>query len=318
MGHRNAPLTPQGRLLLCRRIQAGTPIAHVAAAMGISRRCASKWWHRYLELGSDGLHDRSSRPRRSPTRVPDRVEAKICRRRRAEKVGPDRLAIHLGVPASTIYRVLCRHDLNRLDRIDRQTAQPIRRYERTRPGELVHIDVKKLGRIPAGGGHKVHGRAATAGGGRRNRRIGYAYLHTAIDDYSRVAYTEVLTDESGRTTAAFWRRADAWFRARGIVVERVLTDNHFSYRGILFNAALAETHVIHKYCRPYRPQTNGKVERFHRTLLEEWAYARPYCREADRTRALAHWLHRYNHHRVHTAVGGPPVSRVTNLPREHI
>ena len=201
MGHRNAPLTPQGRLLLCRRIQAGTPIAHVAAAMGISRRCASKWWHRYLELGSDGLHDRSSRPRRSPTRVPDRVEAKICRRRRAEKVGPDRLAIHLGVPASTIYRVLCRHDLNRLDRIDRQTAQPIRRYERTRPGELVHIDVKKLGRIPAGGGHKVHGRAATAGGGRRNRRIGYAYLHTAIDDYSRVAYTEVLTDESGRTTA---------------------------------------------------------------------------------------------------------------------
>jgi transposase InsO family protein len=246
--------------------------------------------------------------------VPDRVEAKICRRRRTEKVGPDRLAIHLDLPPSTIYRVLRRHDLHRLGHIDRQTAQPIRRYERTRPGELVHVDVKKLGRIPAGGGHKVHGRQARPS---KKRWAGYAYLHTAIDDYSRLAYTEILTDEKGATAAAFWRRADAWFRARGVVVERVLTDNHFSYRGILFNQALAETQIIHKYCRPYRPQTNGKVERFHRTLLEEWAYARPYCREADRTRAFAHWLHRYNHHRVHTAVGGPPVSRVTNLPREH-
>ena len=315
MSHRNAPLTPQGRLLLCRRIETGTPIAHVASAMGISRRCASKWWQRYLELGVDGLHDRSSRPLRSPRRVSERLEAKICRRRRTEKVGPDRLALRLELPASTIYRVLRRHDLNRLSHLDRQSAQPIRRYERSRPGELVHVDVKKLGRIPAGGGHKVHGRPAT----RRNkrRRVGYAYLHTAIDDHSRLAYTEVLADEQGRTTAAFWRRAETWFRARGVIVERVLTDNHFSYRGRLFNEALGEHRIIHKYCRPYRPQTNGKVERFHRTLLEEWAYVRPYSRESDRTRALAHWLHRYNHHRVHTAVGGPPVSRVTNLPKEH-
>jgi len=313
VAHRNALLTPKGRLLLCQRIEAGAPIAHVAAAMNISRRCASTWWHRYLELGADGLHDRSSRPRRSPTRIPERLEAKICRRRRTEKVGPDRLAIHLELPASTIYHVLRRHDLNRLDHLDRQTAAPIRRYERTRPGELVHVDVKKLGRIPAGGGHKVHGRAAT----RMKKRLGYAYLHTAIDDYSRLAYTEVLADEQGRTAAGFWRRAEAWFRARGIVIERVLSDNHFSYRGRLFNEALAESRILHKYCRPYRPQTNGKVERFHRTLLEEWAYVRPYCRESDRTRALAHWLHRYNHHRVHTAIGGPPVSRVTNLPREH-
>jgi transposase InsO family protein len=302
---------------MCRRIEAGTPIAHVAAAMGISRRCASKWWHRYLELGADGLHDRSSRPRRSPTRIPDLLEERICRRRRAEKVGPDRLAIHLGLPASTIYRVLRRHDLHRLTHMDRQTGAPIRRYERSRPGELVHVDVKKLGKIPPGGGHKVHGRAGTNTGARRRMRIGYAYLHTAIDDHSRLAYTEVLADEQGRTTAAFWRRAVAWFAARGVVIERVLTDNHFSYRGVLFNAALAETGVAHRYCRPYRPQTNGKVERFHRTMLEEWAYVRPYHREADRTRALAHWLHRYNHHRVHTAIGGPPVSRVTNLPREH-
>ena len=313
MIHRNAPLTPQGRLLLCRRIEAGTPIAHVAEAMGISRRCASKWWHRYLELGVDGLHDRSSRPRRSPTRIGEQLETKICRRRRMERVGPDRLAIHLDLPASTIYRVLLRHDLNRLRHLDRQTATPIRRYERARPGELVHVDVKKLGRIPTGGGHRIHGRPAT----RRKRRLGYAYLHTAIDDHSRLAYTEVLVDEQGRTAAAFWRRAEAWFRARGVIVERVLTDNAFCYRGKLFNQALGENRINHKYCRPYRPQTNGKVERFHRTLLDEWAYVRPYCRESDRTRALARWLHRYNHHRVHTAIGGPPVSRVTNLPREH-
>ena len=314
VSHRNAPLTPQGRLLLCRRIEAGTPIAHAAKAMSISRRCASKWWHRYLELGLDGLHDRSSRPVRSPMRTPAQTEAKIVRERRRDKIGPDRIAARLDLPASTVYRVLCRHDLNRLRHLDRQTAVPIRRYERSRPGELVHVDVKKLGRIPPGGGHRVRGRPAARPG---KPKVGYAYLHTAIDDFSRVAYTEVLADEKGATAAAFWRRAEAWFRARGIVVERVLSDNGFCYRGKLFNDALAEHGIVHKYCRPYRPQTNGKVERFHRTLLEEWAYVRPYCRESDRTRALAHWLHRYNHHRVHSAIGGPPVSRVTNLPGQH-
>jgi transposase InsO family protein len=317
VAHRNAPLTPQGRLLLCRRIEGGTPIAHVAAAMGISRRCASKWWHRYLELGVDGLHDRSSRPRRSPRRTSPRLEERICRRRRRDKVGPDRLAIRLGIPASTIYRVLVRNDLRRLDYIDRATGEPIRRYERSRPGELVHVDVKKLGRMLDGGGHRVHGRDKAHKPRSKRGRTGYTYLHTAIDDYSRVVYTEALADESGRTAAAFWRRAFAWFAARGVVIERVLTDNHFSYRGILFNEALAETGVAHRYCRPYRPQTNGKVERFHRTMLEEWAYVRPYRREAERIAALARWLHRYNHHRVHTSVGGPPMSRVTNLPREH-
>ena len=285
--------------------------------MGISRRCASKWWHRYLELGVDGLHDRSSRPRRSPRRTPPAVEDKIVRVRRADTVGPDRIAMRLDLSPSTVHRVLVRHDLNRLRHLDRQTNTPIRRYEWQRPGQLVHVDVKKLGRIPPGGGHKVRGRAATNTGASRRRRIGYAYLHTAIDDHSRLAYTEVLNDESGRTAAAFWRRAETWFRSRGVVVERVLTDNHFSYRGLLFNQALAETDIRHKYCRPYRPQTNGKIERFHRTLLEEWAYARPYYRDSERTAALTRWLHRYNHHRWHTAIGGPPVSRVTNLPREH-
>jgi transposase InsO family protein len=312
MGHRNAPLTPQGRLLLCRRVEAGTPIAHVAEAMGISRRCASKWWHRYQELGADGLHDRSSRPRRSPKRTPARLEARIVRHRRRDKVGPDRIAARLDIPASTVHRVLVRHDLNRLSHLDRQTTAPIRRYERTRPGELVHVDVKKLGRIPKGGGHKVHGRRPEA---RRIRGVGYAYLHTALDDHTRLAYTEVLPDEKGPTAAAFWRRAEAWFQAHGIVIERVLTDNGFCYRGKLFNQALGG--IRHLYCRPYRPQTNGKVERFHRTLLEEWAYVRPYTCEAARTRVLATWLHRYNHHRQHTAIGGPPISRVTNLPSEH-
>lgn len=151
----------------------------------------------------------------------------------------------------------------------------------------------------------------------RKGRVGYAYIHSAVDDHGRLANSEVLQDETGATSAAFWRRARAWFAAHGVIVERVLTDNAFAYRGELFNAALAETRVLHRYCRPYRPQTNGKVERFNRTLLEEWAYARPYWRESDRTRALAHWLHRYNHHRHHTAVGGPPITRVTNLPAHY-
>ena len=317
MSHRNAPLTPTGRRLLCQRIEAGSPIAHVAAAMGVSRQCASKWWQRYVEFGPDGLVDRSSRPGFSPARTSPWLEAKIVRHRRLHKAGPHRMSVRLGVPPSTIYRVLVRHDLGRLDRMDRASGLEIRRYERSRPGELVHVDVKKLGRIPTGGGHRVRGRAATAAERHRRKRIGYAYIHSAVDDYTRVAYSEVLGDESGATSAAFWRRAEAFYRAHGIVVERVMTDNAFAYRGRLFNEALAESRILHRYCRPWRPQTNGKVERFNRTLLEEWAYVRPYWRECDRTRALAHWIHIYNHHRVHTAIGGPPLSRVTNLPRKY-
>ena len=317
MSHANAPLTPQGRLLLCQRIEAGSPIAHVASAMGISRRCASKWWHRYLELGADGLFDRSSRPRNSPSKTPAQVEERICRLRRKEKLGPDRLGGRLGMPASTVHRVLVRHDLNRLSHVDRQTGEPIRRYERKRPGELVHVDVKKLGKIPPGGGHKALGRVEARKRNKKRPRIGFAYVHSAVDDHSRLAYSEVLADETGLTSAAFWRRAEAFFRAHGIVVERVMTDNALAYKGVPFNEALAETGIRHRYCRPYRPQTNGKVERFNRTLLEEWAYVRPYNCESARTRALDPWLHRYNHHRVHTAIGDPPISRVTNVPGDY-
>ena len=315
MAHRNAPLTPTGRLLLCRRIEAGSPVAHVASAMGISRQCAHKWWARYQELGAEGLLDRSSRPHVSPTRTPPRVEAKILRKRGLEKLGPHRIADDLGLAPSTVYGVLVRHDASRLGDFDRASGRRIRRYERTRPGELVHVDIKKLGKIRPGGGHRVHGRQAVRRA--RRGRVGYAYVHSAVDDFSRLAYSEVLSDEKGHTCAAFWRRAREFYRAHGVTVERVMTDNAFAYRGEKFNEALDETRVMHRYCRPYRPQTNGKVERFNRTLLEEWAYVRPYWRECDRTRALAHFLHRYNHHRLHTAIGGPPVSRVTNLPRKY-
>jgi transposase InsO family protein len=314
--HRNAALNHKGRILLCERIEGGWPVAHAAEAQGISRQCAYKWWRRYQEHGVDGLVDRSSRPRRSPQRTSARVEERICRIRRADKLGPDRLAYRVGVPASTVHRVLVRHQLNRLDHLDRPSGRPVRRYERSRPGELVHVDIKKLGRIPAGGGHRVLGRAQA----RQTRRTspGYGYVHTAIDDFSRLAYSEVLADEKGVTAAGFWSRAYGWFLARGVVVERVLTDNGRCYRGVLFNAALDDNRVAHRYTRPYRPQTNGKVERFNRTLLEEWAYHRPYCSEAARIRALPGWLHRYNHHRGHTALGGKaPISRVTNLPADY-
>ena len=263
MSHRNAPLTPTGRLLLCRRIEAGSPVAHVAAAMGVSRQCAHKWWRRYCELGPEGLCDRSSRPASSPARTSVFLEERIVRRRRLDKAGPHRIAIRLGVPPSTVYRVLVRHDLSRLDRLDRASGREIRRYERSRPGELVHVDVKKLGRIPTGGGHRVHGRAATVAHKHKRKKIGYAYIHSAVDDHSRLAYSEVMADESGATSAAFWRRAEAFFKAHGIIVERVMTDNAFAYRGKLFNAALDASRVLHRYCRPFRPQTNGKVCEHH-------------------------------------------------------
>jgi transposase-like protein len=246
-------------MLLCQRIADGSPVAHVADAMGISRQCAHKWWRRYCQFGHDGLVDRSSRPRHSPTRTPERLEERIVRLRR-QGLGPERIGARLNLASSTVHQVLRRHGLNRLDRLDRASGRVIRRYERARPGELVHLDVKKLGRIPTGGGWRARGRAAARPG---KRRVGYAYIHSAIDDHSRLAYSEVLADEKGATAAAFWQRAEAWFRAHGVVVERVLTDNAFCYRGSLFNAALAEHRIAHRYCRPYRPQTNGKACEHH-------------------------------------------------------
>jgi len=309
--HRNAPLTPEGRLRLCERIQAGWPVAQAAAAMGISRDRAYVWWRRYQEEGAAGLVDRRSRPRRCPNQTKPSVERRIVSLRRSRGLGPARIAGIVKMHPSTVHRVLVRHGLSRLSDLDRPTRVPIRRIEMTRPGELVHVDVKKLGRIPRGGGWRAHGRAAEKGRWHKTK-VGYAYVHSAVDGFSRLAYSEVLDDEQGATAAAFWRRAEHFFSEHGVAVERVLSDNGSCYRSRAFTGALGE--IVHTFTRPYRPATNGKVERFNRTLLGEWAYVRTWTSEGQRTRALARWLHIYNHHRHHTAMEGTPVSRVGNLP----
>ncbi|MCI4042887.1 IS481 family transposase [Streptomyces sp. TRM75563] len=311
MSHHNARLTVFGRRLLVERVESGRPVAHVAAEMGISRATAHKWVRRWRAEGDAGLADRSSRPWTTPHRTPAAIEARVCDLRRSRKLGPARIGPVLGLPASTVHRILARHGLNRLAWMDRPTGSVIRRYERGRPGELVHVDVKKLGRIPDGGGHKVHGREA----GRPIRGMGFDYLHSAVDDHSRLAYTEIHGDERVATCAAFPTRAAAFFADLGITrIERVLTDNAWAYRkGLAWKQALADLGATGKLTRPYRPQTNGKVERFNRTLADEWAYLRPYTSNGERTAALADFLHNYNHHRSHTALGGqPPISRVNN------
>ena len=320
MAHANARLTPAGRAILCRRIAAGRPVAHVAAEMGISRTCAYRWWTRYQHLGAAGLVDRPSCAHAHPRRTPADLEAAILALRQAHKLGPARIAPLVGLPASTVYRVLCRQGLNRLAVLDRPTGQPIRRYERATAGELIQVDTKKLGRIPDGGGHRVHGRDSTQHRTRdRVRGPGYDYVHAAIDDHTRLAYAEVLGDERGPTCAGFLRRAGAFFAAHGIAVQRVLTDNAFAYRhSAQVRAAMAELGAVQRFTRPYRPQTNGKVERFNRTLLAEWAYLRPYATNQERTAALDGWLHLYNHHRNHTALGGhPPISRLNNAAKSY-
>ena len=311
--HGNARLAPLGRLTMVLRIESGRPVAHVAAEMGISRPTAYKWWRRWQNEGIEGLGDRSSRPRSCPHQTSPELEAAIAELRRASKLGPARLGARLGVPASTVHRVLVRLGINRLAWLDRPTGRVIRRIHTDHPGELVHVDVKKLGRIPPGGGWRVLGRdGADTSHARKNTRIGYAYIHTAIDAHSRLVFTQALDDERAETCAEFWTRAAEFFNAHGITIEAVLTDNAWAYKYRRFNDALGD--IEHRFIRPRRPQTNGKVERFHRTLAEEWAYVRPYKSETERLAALDEWLHLYNHHRHHTAIDGPPVSRVNDLP----
>jgi transposase InsO family protein len=312
--HANARLTPLGRLTLCLRIEGGRPVAHVAPEMGISRATGYKWWRRFCEEGVEGLVDRSSRPRHCPHRTSPNIEAQIAELRAELKLGPARIGYRLGVAPSTVHRVLVRLGLNRLSWMDRPSGRAIRRYERDRPGELIHVDIKKLGKIPDGGGWKVLGRQAGIknNSGHGPRRGGYGFIHSAVDDHSRLAYSEILGDERKETAAAFWERARSWFATLGIEITEVLTDNGSCYRSILFAQALGD--VTHRRTRPYRPQTNGKVERFNRTMLEEWAYVKPYASEAERRDAFGDFLHLYNHHRSHTALRGkPPISRVDNL-----
>ncbi|MEU2791071.1 IS481 family transposase [Streptomyces sp. NPDC007100] len=316
MIHRNAPLTPTGRLRLARCVvEEGWPLRRAAERFQVSHTTAARWAGRYRRHGHAGMHDRSSRPHRQPHRTPAAVEDQVIRMRGEHRIGPLRLAVRAGVAPSTAHRLLQRHGLPPLAATDRATGEPVRRYERQRPGELLHVDVKKLGRIPDGGGHRALGRAA----GRKNcAGAGLAYLHTALDDHTRLAYTEDLPDEKADTCAGFLTRATAWFAARGITVERVLTDNAWAYTKNTWRRTCRELNVQPRWTKPWRPQTNGKVERFHRTLLDEWAYHRPYTSNTERQTAFADWLDWYNYHPPHTGIGGhTPASRVTNLPEQH-
>jgi transposase InsO family protein len=316
--HANARTSFHGRLLIVQRHQHGWPQAHIARAMGISRKCVKTWIDRHATEGEAGLHDRSCRPHQTPTRVSAQVERQVVTLRLAERRGQDWLGPELGLSPRTVSRILRRHQLPYLRDCDPITGAVIRaskatavRYERARPGELVHVDVKKLGRIPDGGGWKSHGR----GKGNRHRRhlVGFDYVHSMVDDHSRLAYSEILPDEKGPTCAGFLLRAADYFATHGIPrIEGVLTDNHLSYkRSHDVHYALELLGARHLFIKPHCPWQNGKVERFNRTLAIEWAYRQPFASNAERTAALAPWLEHYNTQRRHSALGGhPPISRL--------
>ncbi|MFB7740921.1 IS481 family transposase [Streptomyces sp. NPDC056132] len=316
MVHRNAPLTETGRLRLAQCVVDGQwSLRRAAERFQVSPTTAKRWADRYREQGPAGMADRSSRPHLNPRQTPTRTERRIIKVRVLRRWGPARIAYLLGLNPSTVHRVLTRYRIARLSHLDRATGRVIRRYEHAAPGDLIHVDIKKLGNIPNGGGHQVLGRQA----GRKNRiGGGYSYLHNAVDDHSRLAYSEILADEKKETASAFWTRAQNFFGRAGITVQRVLTDNGSCYRSRTWATTLADAGITHKRTRPYRPQTNGKVERFNRTLLDEWAYAKPYLSEQERRDAYPGWLHTYNHHRRHTALKGlPPASRVPNLSGQY-
>jgi len=305
--HKNARMTVRGRILLVERIcRQGWPVAQAASAAGVSERTAHKWLSRYRQGGETALHDRPSTPARSPRRTPQTVVAAIEGLRRERLSGP-RVARRLGLPVSTVGAVLRRLGLGRLRALDERPE--IVRYERATPGELIHIDTKKLGRID-GIGHRITGDRTG-----RKRGLGWEHLHVAIDDCSRLAYTELLPDETGEACAAFLSRAAQWFTANGITVRRVMTDNAFAYTNSrLFKATLAGIGARHITTRPYRPRTNGKAERFIQTALREWLYARTYAQSAERAAEMPAWLHWYNHHRPHSALEAkPPAFRLNNV-----
>lgn len=311
--HRRPRLNTFGRQLIVERLASGRSAAVVAEELGISRATVYKWWRRFQVEGEEGLLDRSCRPLSSPRKLGPEVEAAILELRRVEKLGPHRLASRLGQPRSTCYKVLRRHGLQRLDWMDRPSGRVVRRYEWEQPGQMVHVDVKKLGRIPPGGGHRVVGRKHRSPD--RKKGQGYDFVHSLVDDHSRLAYSEVLPDEKAPTCAGFLRRAGAFLAEHGIQVQRVMTDNAFAYRhGREFRAVVSQLGARQVFTPIYGPQVNGKVERFNRTLLNEWAYVRPYADNQERVRLLSDWLHRYNFHRGHTALGGrSPIERVNNL-----
>ncbi|NUR06589.1 MAG: IS481 family transposase [Nocardioidaceae bacterium] len=319
MSHANARTTVLGRLLIVQRYHAGWPQAHIAAAMGVSRKCVKTWLDRYAREGEAGLQTRSSRPHTMPTRTSAVVEQQIVELRTRERRGPDWIGAELGVPARTVSRVLARHQVPHLAVLDPITGELIRAsrvtahtYQRDRPGELVHMDVKKLGKIPDGGGWRAEGQATINHRSRdRRTRIGYDYVHSLVDDYSRLAYSEVLPDQKGTTCAAFLTRAAAYFAGHGITrIERIMTDNAWAYRYSL-REVVEQLGARQKFIKPHCPWQNGKAERLNRTLQTEWAYRRVYTSNDERTAALAPWIEHYNTQRRHSALKGlPPISRV--------
>jgi transposase InsO family protein len=309
-------------LLLVQRVRGlEMPVAHVASAMGISRQCAHRWVARYDAEGEAGLQDRSSRPRRMPTRTSPEVEARVVAARVEHRRGPDWLGPELGVPARTVSRILRRNGMPRLAVLDPMTGQVIRaskttavRYERARPGELLHMDVKKMGRIPDGGGWRAHGRQMGSTSAKKKARIGFDYVHSVVDDHTRYAYSEILPDEQAPTCAAFLARAVDHLAAAGVNrIQAVMTDNHWSYtRSTTLARLLDQLGARHVLIRPHCPWQNGKVERFNRTLQSEWAYRQVFTTNHDRSAALAPWLEHYNTRRRHSALGAkPPISRLS-------
>ena len=300
--HKNARTTPYSRALIAQRVAAGASLAAVAQAAGVSARTARKWAGRAAE-GPLALEDRSCRPHHSPRAIGADVMVEIERLRRRYRWTGVEIAAAVRVSKATAARTLRQLGLARLTALEPVT--PVLRYEWPRPGQMLHLDIKKLGRI-ARVGHRITGDRRD-----RTRGAGWEYVHVCVDDCSRVAYAEVLRDERGMTVAAFLRRAVAWFRRRGVVIQRVLTDNGTGYRSTRFAAAVRRCRLRARRTRPYTPRTNGKAERFIKTMLREWAYVMPYATSAQRNRALPGWLHRYNWHRRHDALGGvPPISRV--------
>jgi transposase InsO family protein/transposase-like protein len=318
MAHANARLTQHGRKLAVDRVLGGHKPGEVGKQLGVSRQTVYKWVRRFLAEGLAGLVDRSSRPHRLARLTPEPVVTSIVSLRLALYAGPVRLAAQLGLPASTVGAVLRREQLPRLSELDRVTGELIRsvrsspvRYQHRSPGSLLHIDVKKLGRIPDGGGWRIHGREVT-GPTQHRTSLGWDYIHVAIDDCTRLAYAETLPDERGETCAEFLHRAVAWFREHGVTIRRVLTDNALSYRrGSAWAAVCSVLQIRRRFTKPRHPWTNGKAERFNRTLQTEWAYSQAWTSNTERTAALAPWLEHYNTERAHTALAGAtPISRL--------
>ena len=329
--HPNAPLTPEGRrrMVSC-LLDQGWAVEATAERFQVDAKTVRKWRDRFLAEGEAGLLDRSSRPHRSPNRASHQLRRRVVRLRKQRRYGADRIGFEVGLAASTVQNILNQAGIGRLDRGDRATASKrVHRYQWDEPGDLIHVDIKKLAAIPPGGGWRTLGHDQGRRNnnrhrrydetGNRNRTIGYRYIHTAVDDRSRLVYSEILTDEKAATAAGFWTRAAAWFLARGVTPKRVLTDNGSCYRSGLWHRACAATNTTVKKTRPRRPQTNGKVERFHGILLQEWAYIRHWNSEDERHHAYTGFIHFYNHHRPHGSLGwATPITTIRdNLPDGH-